>query len=325
MITEKDSYYRCPALFDAINNLAVSRIPFFCLISAFADYGYLFPLDNKEACPIVFSFCGNKISSYDNNAIITNFKPPLYNRYQSAFDKVQQYQYDGCTYLVNLTFTSDITLSGDLYDIYNNSQASYRILFPERFVCFSPECFIKIRDGRIITYPMKGTIDASIKDAESILINDQKEEAEHITIVDLLRNDLSRVADDVQVDQYRYIQKIMSRNGALYQTSSCISGVIGGDWHGRLGSILQQLLPAGSVTGAPKKKTVQIIQEVEDHERGFYTGIAGFYDGSFFDSAVLIRYIEKTDRGYIYKSGGGVTIYSDADSEYKELINKIYV
>ena len=325
IIEDCSSYYKCPELFDAISNLAASRIPFFCIISSFAEYGYLFPLDNKKPCPVVFNFCGNEKSNNGNTASLEDFRAPAYSRYRRAFDAVRKQQYDGCTYLLNLTFSSDIKLKGNLYDVYNGSTAPYRILFPDRFVCFSPECFIKIRDGRIITYPMKGTIDASLKNAKEILINDPKEEAEHVTIVDLLRNDLSMVSDDVRVDQYRYIKKVVSGRGSLYQTSSRISGFIGDNWHDCLGSILQQILPAGSVTGAPKKKTVQIIREVEDYERGFYTGIAGLYDGNCFDSAVLIRFIEKTDKGYIYKSGGGLTIYSDADSEYKELIDKIYV
>jgi para-aminobenzoate synthetase component 1 len=89
--------------------------------------------------------------------------------------------------------------------------------------------------------------------------------------------------------------------------------------------VLFTLLPAGSVTGAPKEKTVEIIRAVESYDRGFYTGIFGFFDGQSLTSAVSIRYIEQTTDGLVFKSGGGITALSDAESEYQEMIKKIYV
>ena len=86
-----------------------------------------------------------------------------------------------------------------------------------------------------------------------------------------------------------------------------------------------KLLPAGSVTGAPKQKTVEIIKEVENYNRGFYTGIAGIYDGLSLKSYVMIRFIEKDNDKLYFKSGGGITSKSDFDKEYAELIEKIYV
>jgi len=85
------------------------------------------------------------------------------------------------------------------------------------------------------------------------------------------------------------------------------------------------LLPAGSVTGAPKKKTVEIIRETENYDRGYYTGICGYFDGSRLDSGVMIRFIEKNENGTIFKSGGGLTVYSDPEREYREMIDKVYV
>ncbi len=86
------------------------------------------------------------------------------------------------------------------------------------------------------------------------------------------------------------------------------------------------LLPAGSVTGAPKKKTLEIIEETENYDRGYYTGIFGIFDGKNLDSCVLIRFIENqiTDK-LIYKSGGGITFLSDAEKEYDEMLKKVYV
>ena len=85
------------------------------------------------------------------------------------------------------------------------------------------------------------------------------------------------------------------------------------------------MLPAGSICGAPKEKTVAIIQEVEQEERGYYTGIFGYFDGENLDSAVNIRYLEKKEGQLRYRSGGGITFLSDLESEYNELIEKIYV
>ena len=85
------------------------------------------------------------------------------------------------------------------------------------------------------------------------------------------------------------------------------------------------MLPAGSISGAPKKETIRIIKESEIDDRGYYTGIFGVFNGKELDSAVMIRFIEKNDTGYVYRSGGGITFLSQIEKEYEELIKKIYV
>ena len=225
------------------------------------------------------------------------------------------------------------------------------------FVCFSPETFVRIKGGRIYSYPMKGTLDASLPNAEKQLMEDQKEAAEHATIVDLIRNDLSRVAEDVRVDKYRYIDVLHTNKGNILQTSSEISGRLPEDYPHHLGEILDAQLPAGSITGAPKDKTMQIIQEAEGYDRGFYTGIMGIYDQGELNSAVMIRFIEEetspvdfeadgeknfkvsegkgdeasegkrdeASRKLYFKAGGGITSKSDCRKEYEEVIQKIYL
>ena len=222
------------------------------------------------------------------------------------------------------------------------------------FVCFSPETFVRIKGGRIYSYPMKGTLDASLPNAEKLLMEDQKEAAEHATIVDLIRNDLSRVAEDVRVDKYRYVDVLHTNKGDILQTSSEISGRLPEDYPHHLGEILDAQLPAGSITGAPKDKTMQIIQEAEGYDRGFYTGIMGIYDQGELNSAVMIRFIEeetspvdfetdgeknfkakegkasegkepKASRKLYFKAGGGITSKSDCRKEYEEVIQKIYL
>ena len=86
------------------------------------------------------------------------------------------------------------------------------------------------------------------------------------------------------------------------------------------------MLPAGSITGAPKKKTVEIIREAETYRRGFYTGVMGYFDGNNLDSGVLIRFLEQgEDNRMIFKSGGGITFQSDVNDEYDEMKKKVYV
>jgi len=172
---------------------------------------------------------------------------------------------------------------------------------------------------------MKGTIDAAVPDAEAVILADPKECAEHATIVDLIRNDLSLVATDVEVKRYRYIDKLSTNKQNLLQVSSEITGRLPVDYHEQLGDILFALLPAGSICGAPKQKTLEIIEQAEGYERGFYAGICGYFDGSNLDSAVMIRFTEQNGDKLIFKSGGGITSQSDCEKEYEELIQKVYV
>lgn len=172
---------------------------------------------------------------------------------------------------------------------------------------------------------MKGTAPAATQEACDWLETDEKENRESATIVDLMRNDLSMVAADVQVRRYRYISPVETRGRTILQCSSEISGRLPEDWRSRLGEILLKLLPAGSVTGAPKEATCRAIAEAEDMERGFYTGIFGFFNGRDLDSAVAIRFMEEDEKEMVYKSGGGITVMSHMEDEYREAIAKVYV
>jgi para-aminobenzoate synthetase component 1 len=242
-----------------------------------------------------------------------------------AFESVISELKKGNSYLVNLTFPTKISSNFNLRQLFHYSVAPYKLLYKDLFLVFSPECFVRILKGRIYTYPMKGTIDADIENAESILLSDKKETAEHTTVVDLLRNDLSMVAKNVRVEKFQYLQKIITSSKSLLQMSSEISGELPCNFRKSLGEIIFSMLPAGSICGAPKAKTLEIIKNVESYDRNYYTGIFGFFDGENLDSAVMIRYIENTSEGLVYKSGGGITALSDPVKEYQELIDKIYV
>lgn len=133
------------------------------------------------------------------------------------------------------------------------------------------------------------------------------------------------VAGNVRVTRFRFVERIRTMQTDLLQVSSEIKGDLPADYQKRIGDILFSLLPAGSICGAPKEKTLDIIRQAEGYDRGFYTGVCGYFDGLDMESAVMIRYIEQQGDHLVFKSGGGVTSQSQCDSEYNELIQKIYV
>ncbi|MEN0007077.1 MAG: aminodeoxychorismate synthase component I, partial [Bacteroidota bacterium] len=251
--------------------------------------------------------------------------PISFEHYAKAFEIVQKGLRAGNSYLTNLTFPTPITLQGELDSIFYQNTATYRLLFKNQFTVFSPECFVKIKDGHIYSYPMKGTIDAALPNAAARILGDAKEKAEHYTIVDLIRNDLGRVASRVHVEQFRYLDHIRTHDKNLLQVSSKIVGRLPQYYQNEVGSLLLRLLPAGSISGAPKAKTLEIIKDAEGYDRGYYTGIFGYYANGYLESAVMIRFIERAGEQFYFKSGGGITAFSEAETEYQELIDKVYV
>ncbi|GAA5220727.1 aminodeoxychorismate synthase component I [Membranihabitans marinus] len=254
-----------------------------------------------------------------------NPNPLSFEEYLKKFEAVQAEISAGNTYLLNLTAQTPLNTNMSLLDIYHHSKAKYKVYLKDKFVVFSPETFVQIQGKSIKTFPMKGTIDADIPNAVDILTHDKKEMAEHASIVDLLRNDLGKVSKNVVVNRFRYFDYVETSHKNLWQVSSEIEGQLPEDFYGNLGTILFNLLPAGSITGVPKANTVNIISEVEEYDRGFYTGVLGFFDGYNLDSAVMIRFIEQFPNQLVYKSGGGIHSLSQAFNEYEELIQKIYV
>ena len=278
---------------------------------------------------VLYDFNGfNNYAGYKKTPsedIITSISAFPKDIYIDGFQKVQEAIHYGNSFLLNLTARSEIQTHYSLKEIFQYAAAKYKFYLKDQFVCFSPESFVKISNNRIFSYPMKGTIDASIPNARDLILNDPKESSEHNTIVDLIRNDLSKFAKNVSVPRFRYIDKIEAQERTLLQVSSEIMGELPEDYKNKLGDILFSMLPAGSISGAPKKKTIEIIRTAEQIDRSYYTGIAGYFDGNALDSCVLIRYIEKEGEKLYYRSGGGITFMSDLETEYQELLQKIYV
>ena len=311
-----------------MNEYGKNKIPFLFIIDFDMIEPQIIKLNEVNPEEILFNINGRKnyeVKSFPKKEIQFEKYPVSFEVYKKSFDKVLKQIRDGNTYLLNLTFPTTINTNLTLEEIFLQSNAKYKLLYKNKFVVFSPESFVRIEGNTISSYPMKGTIDSSIPNAEEIILNDKKETAEHNTIVDLIRNDLSMVASNVQVEKFRYVEKIVTNDKSLLQVSSKITGTLKENYNTRIGEIIFSLLPAGSISGAPKKKTIEIIKDTETYSRGFYTGIFGYYDGSVLDSAVMIRFIEKENDKYFYKSGGGITFLSDVKSEYQELIDKVYV
>lgn len=311
-------------------NIASSRgEPFFFILDFELREGVFVPSPLEQSVPkVYFDFpSAHTLPPVGmESSLNLTLAPEDYASYLGRYEIIRRGLLRGDSFLTNLTLRTPITCQASLEQIYLASRARYRVLLPGRFVSFSPECFISIHEGEIHTHPMKGTIDASLPDAAERLRTDYKEGCEHNTIVDLMRNDLNRVATDVQIARLKYLTPLHTSRGDLLQMSSEIRGQIQAKYQGALGDLLLELLPAGSISGAPKEKTVELIRQAEDRPRGFYTGVCGYYDGVDLDTAVLIRYIEQDQSGkYYYRSGGGVTINSHPKDEYEECIQKIYI
>ena len=315
---------------EQMNEWGSAGIPFLFIIDFEQQKPLIFRLDEIDPARLLYDINGVSNSNYTGRGG-KKLRPQLmkhpgsYEEYLRKFDIVKNEIALGNTFLLNLTCSTPVDPDVSLREIFDAGNARFRLWLRDEFVCFSPEIFVSISNGKIRSFPMKGTIDATIPDAENVILNDPKETAEHYTIVDLIRNDLSIVAKNVRVKRFRYFDLIRTDTKNLLQVSSEICGDLENGYESALGDIIFSLLPAGSVSGAPKKKTTEIIAEAEGISRGYYTGIAGIFDGENLDSGVLIRFIEKRGNGYFYRSGGGITSFSDPQSEYREMIDKIYV
>jgi para-aminobenzoate synthetase component I len=311
-----------------MNHLGKNALPFFFMVDFEMEAIRIFNL--SERVPENISFNSPTFQFGEKSAKVScplDFRlfPVSADSYNEMFIKVIQEINLGNSFLVNLTLATPIDCNLSLTDIYRCAVAKYKLLVDDEFVVFSPEAFVVIKDRVISSYPMKGTIRDSNPDAASTILNNPKEIAEHHTIVDLIRNDLSMVASNVEVTKFRYIERLQTHKGVLLQVSSEIKGLLPENYPENVGNIIFTLLPAGSISGAPKPRTLEIIRKTEKQKRGYYTGICGIFDGKNLDSAVMIRFIEKKNGALQFRSGGGITFQSNAMHEYQELIDKVYV
>lgn len=256
-------------------------------------------------------------------------------RYREQIQKIHQHILAGDVYQINYTEALDGQFSGDpvlLYATLRERQpAPYAALMAHpddgHTLCFSPECFLTLDGKTVFTEPMKGTAAAPddpvlLARAKATLRDDPKNRAENAMIVDLLRNDLSRVAEpfSVQVEQpfavhqYGSVLQMTSRVRAHLRNSVTIADLI------------RATFPCGSITGAPKHMAMQIIHRLEKRPRGIYTGAIGYLEpgenGICGGLNVAIRTLTIKDDRTDFGVGGGITIESNADLEYQECQTK---
>ena len=247
--------------------------------------------------------------------------------YRACLDRIQQYIKAGDTYQVNFTDSVSLPVTAPpeaafavLVEQQPVSYGAFLNIAGRHILSLSPELFFKIEAGKITTRPMKGTMPRGLDAAEDAaaalrLRHDEKNRAEHLMIVDLLRNDLGRICSMGSV----HVEDIFSveRYATLLQMTSTVSGTL------RAGlscyEIFKALFPSGSITGAPKIRTMQIIRELEQTPRGIYTGAIGFLSpegSSAFNVAIRTLVLED---GHAHMGvGGGIVADSDAGEEYRE-------
>lgn len=314
----------------SINCYAADNIDFIFVINYAGDDNIVLPLADVNPEEMMYAFG----SEHNIPQCLTCDKPDHIRwqiaaespaSYRKRFDTVHRHLCYGNSFLANLTGRIAVNTNLSLLQIFMHAKAKYRLWIKDQLVCFSPETFITIDKGKIRCCPMKGTISADKEGALQLLMNDEKEAAEHATITDLIRNDLSMVAQHVEVERYRYADLLHTNCGKLWQTSSCITGILPDDYIQHLGELIFRELPAGSITGAPKAKTMQIIAQAEPFDRGYYTGVMGIYRQGRIDSAVMIRFIDVEQGQMYFKAGGGITAKSCWEREYQEMIQKVYL
>ena len=252
-------------------------------------------------------------------------------QYGRAFDRVKSYLLEGDCYQVNLAQRFSARVSGDSFCGYK----ALRQLNPAPFSAYlrtpfaevlssSPERFLAVRDGQVETKPIKGTRPRGTTPEADVSLRHElaasaKDRAENLMIVDLLRNDLGRVCSPGSVRAPRLFD--VESYATVHHMVSTVSGRLapGED----AVSLLRACFPGGSVTGAPKIRAMEIIEELEPHRRGIYCGAIGYlgFDGAM-DTNIAIRTLVRSGGALSFWAGGGIVHDSRVDAEYRETFDK---
>ncbi|MFO7735707.1 MAG: aminodeoxychorismate synthase component I [bacterium] len=250
--------------------------------------------------------------------------------YINIIEKIKNYIEEGDVYQVNFTVPFKITsaeLSGNLFIEYIRKNpvdfAAFMNFRGREIISISPESFFSLRGSKIAAHPIKGTIRRGKNCEEDKFLREQllkssKDRAELSMIVDLLRNDIGKIAEkaSVSVENHASLLKFPT----LYHL---VSEIIGFTDASR-SEIITSLFPGGSITGAPKIRAMEIITECEKYRRGVYTGAVGWI-GYSEDMAfnIPIRTIQRVNDKLFYHSGGGIVLDSDPQKEYEEMLVKV--
>jgi para-aminobenzoate synthetase component 1 len=297
--------------------------------------GWTFFSDEEDA-EIIFHVIQNAIKHKKHPSFsLTQPCSARWNKheYRTAFKKVQNYIKAGDCYQINLTqeFTAKaqgclLTTAEKFWKLTDAPYSGYLKIDDFELLSCSPELFINFEENRkIVTRPIKGTMPryADPKQDEQSkknLIHSKKDQAENVMIVDLLRNDLSVYAEtgSVKTPQLFGIESFNQVHHMVSEVTATLKQDINPF------KVLMSALPGGSITGAPKIRAMQIIDEVEGAPRGAYCGSMGYFN---FDGTgswnILIRSIQKYQEDVSIWAGGGITIASDCDAEYQECFDKV--
>lgn len=253
--------------------------------------------------------------------------------YERAFDRVKDYIVEGDCYQVNLTKRFSVEATGDPWITYrflrSISPAPYGAYFNLPFaqvLSNSPESFIQCRAGQVVTSPIKGTRSRSHQSAlidrqvAQELQKSEKDRAENLMIVDLMRNDLSRCCELHSVKVPALFELHSFAN--VHHLISTVTGTLKTHLHAL--DLFRSCFPGGSITGAPKIRAMEIIEELEPYRRGLYCGAIGYVgcDGSL-ETNIAIRTAIYKDGVAHYSAGGGIVNDSTVDTEYQELLDKV--
>ena len=258
---------------------------------------------------------------------------PLFTKveYCSMVEKAKKYIYDGDIFQVVLSNRLEAEAEGSLFDTYRilrtENPSPYMFYFSSDDVEIagaSPETLVRLDNGVLHTYPLAGTRPRGKSEDEDLalkydLLSDEKELAEHNMLVDLGRNDIGRISKigTVEVDKYmevQYFSKVM-------HIGSSVKGELADDKDAL--DAVDSILPAGTLSGAPKLRACEIINELENNKRGIYGGAIGYLDFSGnLDVCIAIRLAVKKNGKLFIRSGAGIVADSVPEKEYQECINK---
>lgn len=252
--------------------------------------------------------------------------------YETVFNRVQEYLYAGDCYQINLTIRFNASYEGDEYQAYQTLREANRAPFSAfirgddfSVLSISPERFIQVSDNHIETKPIKGTLPRGKTAHEDAALAAQlkassKDRAENVMIVDLLRNDLSRVAakNSVSVPKLFDIESFP----AVHHLVSTVTATLAENKTAC--DVMRHTFPGGSITGAPKIRAMEIIEELEPNRRSVYCGSIGYMSiNGKMDTSITIRTLIAKDNQLYCWAGGGVVVDSTAESEYQELHDKV--
>lgn len=249
--------------------------------------------------------------------------------YQQAFEKIKHYLKEGDCYQVNLTQRFSASCKGNTWEVYktlreiNAAPFSAYLNFPDvKILSSSPERFLKLTGLHVETKPIKGTRPRKADEIENAaqihdLINNPKDRAENVMIVDLLRNDISKVCEKVCVPKLFEIESYST----VHHLVSTVTGELKSNQHAL--DLLQHCFPGGSITGAPKIRAMEIIEELEPKRRGVYCGAIGYigFDGNM-DTNIAIRTLIQSHDTIRFWAGGGIVNDSVVEAEYQESFDK---